>query len=80
MKLNVVSPKGVICSTEVEYVKLPGSEGQFTVMRNHAPIMAMLVKGDIIYMEAAPLLTERSIRVEKGVVNVSHNVIDVCVE
>ena len=77
MKLNVVSPKGVICSTEAWSVTFPGSEGSFTVLRNHAPIMAMLEKGDIVYMTEDQ---EYRIAVEKGVVNVSHNVIDVCVE
>ncbi len=77
MKLNVVSPKGVICSVEAESVTFPGTEGSFTVLRNHAPIMAMLEKGDIVYRTEDQ---EYRIAVEKGVVNVSHNVIDVCVE
>ena len=77
MKLNVVSPKGVICSVEAESVTLPGTEGSFTVLRNHAPIMAMLEKGDIVYRIQGE---ESRIPVAKGVVNVSHNVIDVCVE
>lgn len=77
MKLNVVSPKGVICSTETWSVTFPGSEGSFTVLRNHAPIMAMLEKGDIVYRTEDQ---EYRIAVERGVVNVSHNVIDVCVE
>ena len=77
MKLNVVSPKGVICSIETESVTFPGTEGSFTVLRNHAPIMAMLEKGDIVYRIQGE---ESRIPVAKGVVNVSHNVIDVCVE
>jgi hypothetical protein len=39
--------------------------------------MAMLEKGDIVYRIQGE---ESRIPVAKGVVNVSHNVIDVCVE
>ncbi len=77
MELTIVSPKGLVCSTEVESVTFPGSEGSFTVLKNHAPIMATLVAGRIVYSRKGE---EESVKVLSGLVNVLHNKIDVCVE
>ena len=40
--LTVTTSGGVLVNTHVESVSLPGSEGAFTVLNNHAPLVASL--------------------------------------
>lgn len=42
---ELVSPEKLLVSTEVEAVQLPGAEGEFEVMANHAPLLALLGPG-----------------------------------
>lgn len=42
---ELVSPERLIFSGEVERVVVPGSEGQFTVLSGHSPMMSMLRPG-----------------------------------
>ncbi|MDB5509396.1 MAG: synthase subunit epsilon [Hyphomicrobiales bacterium] len=42
---ELVSPERLIFSGEVEQVVVPGSEGQFTVLSGHSPMMSMLRPG-----------------------------------
>jgi F-type H+-transporting ATPase subunit epsilon len=44
---ELVSPERLIFSGEVEQVVVPGSEGVFTVLRNHAPMMSTIRPGVI---------------------------------
>ena len=42
---ELVSPERVLFSGEVNEVVVPGSEGEFTVLRDHAPLMTTLRPG-----------------------------------
>jgi F-type H+-transporting ATPase subunit epsilon len=42
---DLVSPESLLFSGEVEQVDVPGSEGDFGVLANHAPLIAMLRPG-----------------------------------
>ena len=44
---ELVSPERLTFSGEVEQVVVPGSEGVFTVLRNHAPMMSTIRPGVI---------------------------------
>lgn len=46
-KLELVSPERLLLSEEVEWVVIPGTEGEMTVMPNHAPVMTTLKPGVI---------------------------------
>lgn len=46
-QFELVSPERLLMSEEVEEVVVPGSEGQFTVMKGHAPFMTTLRPGVI---------------------------------
>ncbi len=48
MQLEIVSPEKTIFSGEAKSVYLPGSEGHFQVLNNHAPIVSTLKKGEIL--------------------------------
>lgn len=44
-KFELVSPERLLVSEQVESVVLPGSEGEMTVMANHAPLMSTIKPG-----------------------------------
>ena len=47
MFLEIVTPEATLCSSEVDSVLVPGVEGEFQMLNNHAPIVSSLVKGTI---------------------------------
>ncbi|VTZ26151.1 ATP synthase epsilon chain [Methylocella tundrae] len=44
---ELVSPEKLMFSGEVQAVVVPGTEGQFTVLKDHAPLMSTLKPGVI---------------------------------
>ncbi len=49
LKLEVVTPDGLILRDEVDSVQAPGSEGSFGVLPGHIPMLTALGAGEIIY-------------------------------
>jgi F-type H+-transporting ATPase subunit epsilon len=47
MKLEIITPNGVIFDNEVKQVTLPGSEGEFGVLPKHATLVSLLETGVI---------------------------------
>jgi len=47
MKLEIVTPDGVIFDDEVKQVTIPGSEGEFGVLAGHAAVVSLLDTGVI---------------------------------
>ncbi|MBV9569587.1 MAG: F0F1 ATP synthase subunit epsilon [Hyphomicrobiales bacterium] len=45
---ELVSPDQLLFSAEVESVVVPGSEGEFTMLPNHAPLVTSLRNGGVI--------------------------------
>lgn len=45
MLLEIVSPEAKLFSAEVTSVALPGVDGSFQILNNHAPIVSILEKG-----------------------------------
>lgn len=50
--LELVSPEKLVFSGEVEAVAVPGTEGEFTVLKDHAPLIAMMKPGVVVIEEA----------------------------
>lgn len=76
MTLNIISADDTVFSGEVTSVTLPGANGLFTVLRNHASLISTLMAGKITYVadgESAEL------PVSGGLVNVDNNVVSVCI-
>ncbi len=44
-RFQLVSPEKMVMTGEVEQVVVPGAEGDFTVLPNHAPVLASLRPG-----------------------------------
>jgi F-type H+-transporting ATPase subunit epsilon len=47
MILEIVTPEATLLNTEVESVMVPGINGEFQMLNNHAPIVSLLVKGTV---------------------------------
>lgn len=47
MQLEIITPETKIFKGEVEAVQLPGLDGSFQVLKNHAPIISALAKGTV---------------------------------
>ena len=47
MILDILTPEKLLFKGEIKSVKLPGTNGEFEILNNHAPIISTLSKGDI---------------------------------
>ena len=47
MYLEIVSPEATLFSGEVTSVTVPGINGEFQMLQNHAPIVSLLQEGDV---------------------------------
>ena len=47
MFLEIVSPEAVLFSSEVDSVSVPGINGEFQMLNNHAPVVSVLKEGDV---------------------------------
>ncbi len=77
MTLEIISPQEVVFKGDAESVTLPGELGKFTVLKNHAPLISVLVEGTIAYR--TPAGEENSYAIKGGLADVDNNVISVCI-
>lgn len=75
--LRIASPEAEIAGRMVGKVRLPGLSGAFTVLPGHAPLISALGEGDIVFSSGSET---SSVRIRSGFVEVSDNVVSVCVE
>ena len=47
MNLETITPEKELYKGEVNSITLPGTDGEFGILRNHAPIISTLTKGKI---------------------------------
>ena len=47
MYLEIVSPEATLFSGEVDSVAVPGVNGEFEMLKNHAPIVSILKEGHV---------------------------------
>ena len=71
MKLEIVTPNGVIFDAEVRQVTLPGSEGEFGVLAHHATLVSLLDMGVIVInkedgSEVAVAINSGYVKVDEG--------------
>lgn len=49
MKLEIITPEASLFKGEASSVSLPGLDGVFQVLNNHAPIISSLKNGEVIF-------------------------------
>ena len=47
MQLEIVSPENTLLDANVDSVLVPGTDGSFQMLDNHAPIVSTLISGTI---------------------------------
>jgi F-type H+-transporting ATPase subunit epsilon len=78
MYLEIITPEKKVYSGDVEAVKLPGADGSFGILNNHAPIIATLKKGTVKITDKANKV--ENFEINGGVVEVLNNKITVLAE
>jgi F-type H+-transporting ATPase subunit epsilon len=74
--LTIVSPEKILYEGDAEAVTLPGSAGSFTVLAHHAPIVATLQSGNIVYTVGGDAHT---LPVKRGFMEMCDGKVSVCV-
>ncbi len=77
MTLEIISAHEVMFKGEADSVTLPGELGQFTVLRNHAPIISVLVEGKVSYRTSDG--SEKDLSIKGGIADVENSVVSVCI-
>jgi F-type H+-transporting ATPase subunit epsilon len=57
-QFELVAPERLLVSEQVEFVIIPGAEGEMTVVANHAPVMTTIKPG-VVTVKTAAGETER---------------------
>jgi len=71
MKLEIITPDKSVFTGEVSLVQLPGIDGSFEILNNHAPLISVLKKGKIKIMDDQK--KEQFFEVNGGVIEVLKN-------
>jgi len=79
MHLEIITPDKKVFAGEANAVTFPGTEGQFQVLDNHAPLVSTLGVGDVV-VEATLGATKQVYRIDGGVVEVLKNKVLVLAE
>ena len=77
MKVKIISPEKVIYEGETTLLQLPGIDGLFEILNNHAPIISVLGKGNIRLVTKD---NELNFAINSGVVECSNNNIQILVQ
>lgn len=72
-----MTPEKTLVEKAVSKVSLPGSRSAFMVLRNHAPLITSLERGEVKYESEG---VEGSVAIASGFVEVKDNTVTVCAE
>ncbi len=75
MHLEIITPDKKVYTGEINSVKLPGKDGSFGILKNHAPMISTLRVGKIKVIDTAN--ATHYFDVKGGVVEVLNNKITV---
>jgi len=73
LRLKIVSPERIEFTGDVESVKVPGTQGNFEILTDHAPIISTLQKGVVEF-------NGQQLEILGGFVAVQQNEVSICVE
>ena len=71
MHVEIINPDKIIFSGEAELVQLPGKDGSFEILNNHAPIISVLKKGKVKIVDKGK--KEEFYEINGGVIEVLNN-------
>ncbi len=71
MTIEIITPEKTVFTGKVDLVQLPGIDGSFEILNNHAPLISVLQTGKIKVMDSDKKL--QYFEVNGGVVEVTKN-------
>ena len=71
MKIEIITPDSKVFDGDIKSVRVPGSKGSFQVLKDHAPLVSTLDKGDVIIVDQAG--NEKTFQISGGVIEVKMN-------
>lgn len=77
MQLEIITPDRKVFAGEASSVTFPGSEGQFQVLNDHAPMVSTLARGPVTIQTT---VGQQVFTVDGGVVEVLRNKVLVLAE
>jgi len=77
MILKIISQRKVELETEVQSVTIPGEQGPFMVLRDHAATISNLTSGKVSYKPTDGSLQDFEIK--GGVADIRDNIITLCI-
>ena len=78
MNLDIITPDKKVFSGDIKLIKVPGLNGSFEVMENHAPIVSTLSAGEVKVI--TPDGNETFYNVSGGIIEVLKNNVSVLIE
>ena len=78
MQLEIITPENKLFEGSVSSVQLPGVEGKFEILNDHAPIISTLTKGNIRVIHTNN--KTELFKINSGVVEMQNNKIIVLAE
>ncbi|MFC2081380.1 ATP synthase F1 subunit epsilon [Bacteroidota bacterium] len=78
MNLQIITPDKKVFDGEVKLVQVPGSKGSFQILKNHAPIISTLEKGNVKIIDGDDRTS--SVPISGGVIEVKNNEIIILAE
>ena len=77
MHLEIITPDKKVYQGEVTEASFPGADGSFQILKNHAPLVSALAKGQVSFTAAGKKV---EMTIDGGVVEVKDNRIIVLAE
>jgi len=71
MNVEIITPDSVLFSGEAKRLQLPGTEGSFEILNDHAPIISTLKPGNI--KVSLPNGSVETLAVQSGVIELQGN-------
>ncbi|MBL7818766.1 MAG: ATP synthase F1 subunit epsilon [Saprospiraceae bacterium] len=78
MNITVLTPDKEVFKGEITSVKVPGTGGEFQVLKNHAPVVSALSKGKVAITKADG--GKLNFSIEKGFIEVLRNEVSLLVQ
>jgi len=78
MQITILTPESTLFEGSITSVKVPGINGQFEILKNHAPIVSALKDGDIRVIKSDG--EKMNISIAKGFIEVLDNNVSLLVQ
>ena len=77
MTFEILTPEKKFFSGEAESILMPGADGKFEILKDHAPLISSLKEGEIRIRQNGK---DTLVKIKSGFVEVLNNKINVMVE